>query len=123
MRFGVCFTAEQASAVVDVETEVREHIDVMLPKPQQMDAGWRRLHHDSQGVHAQVFDLAEVDDHRFSNLCESAAQLDGLREIERAAQPDQGRIAELLAHHLQTRHPPKVTMRSEADNQNAGRET
>jgi hypothetical protein len=89
---------------------------VVLAQPQQVHAGLGGLRHDAQGMHAQVFDLTEVDDDRFPHLRESAAQLDRLGEVERAAQPDQRRIAELLPHHLEMWHPPKVTMRSEADN-------
>jgi len=96
---------------------------VVLAQPQQMHAGLRRLRHDAQGVHAQVFDLTEVDDYWFLHLRKSAAQLDGLGEVERAAQPDQRRIAKLLPHHLEVWHPTKVTMRSEADNRMLWSET
>jgi hypothetical protein len=77
--------AQQTATVIDIESQVRQHVGVMLAQPQEVHSGPRRLRDDSERVHSQIVHLAEVQDYAVSELRESCAQLERLGEIEGAA--------------------------------------
>src|SRR5207245_6363880 len=106
---------EQAPAVVDVEAQVPQYVDVMLAQAEEVQPGLRRLRDDAERVDPEVLHLAEVEDDVVAELVQGAAQLERLRKIERAAQPDESGAPELLPHHLQASHPRNLTTRACAD--------
>ena len=88
---------------------------MVLAQAQEVDPGARRLRDDPQRVHPQVLHLTEVEEDVGIQLMERAAQLQRLRQIESAAEADEGRASELLPHHLEALHRRKLTTDRRAD--------
>src|SRR6266446_5038497 len=81
LRSSACLATQQAPAIVHVEAQVPEHVDVVLPQAEQVQSGLRRLRDDAERVYPEILHLAEVEDHFAAHPGERAAQLHGLREI------------------------------------------
>src|SRR4051812_29766113 len=95
------FSAMEAAGLVDVEAEVAEHIDVILAEPEQVKRAVGGLRDDSKRMHAQVVDLAEIEDD-LAQPGKYPAQFQRLRQVEGAAQPEQHQGADSFLHHLQS---------------------
>src|SRR4051812_6826696 len=104
----------ESAGLIDVEAEVTEHVDVILAQSEQVKRAVGGLCDDSQRMHAQVVDLAEIDDD-LAQRREYPAKFQRLWQVEGAAQAEQHQGADSFLHHLQS-HVQNVQTDGDSDN-------